>query len=303
MKNIFKILFVCSFFILFSCSSDDTAPNDGQAITETKTIVGYQETTQSNSKNGDIETIKTGSIIDNKYTDWSRDVYIDGNLFNSENGDEFIYENNRIVKHSSPSSDVGVKHFYYNETNQLKGIFWKFSDHHQESYERYYRIIHISDSEVYFESLHDNYDNPNASFNRIILHFDEDDNIVKAGYDQDLDGVMDISSSFEYQDNNLVTINHHNGNTYQMSYTDKINTKLFLRDNSYSKKTHRILCAQIYNLHNHSTRLFDLSYNLSTESLVNNVYEFEENGFYNKKIEVENLPEATITRTEEYFFE
>lgn len=58
---------------------------------------------------------------------------------------------------------------------------------------------------------------------------------------------MDYQNKFTYDvNNNLTKLEMENGTTANISYSTIKNTKSFVLDNSFGKRTRRLLCSEVY---------------------------------------------------------
>ncbi|MDR6300274.1 hypothetical protein [Mesonia maritima] len=303
MKN---ALIILSAFILFSCNSDDDDDDDDVDSTtnptvSSLTINSFKETIDRPAIDGyeSYKEITAGDIVQNKFMNYTVETYFDDELKEDNQYNYFIYQNEKTTEFYpiSEKTQGTTQQLFYDNNSKLSGIYW-------EKINRYYRIIHNGNNIDYFERLTGSLENPNTEvIIRHILKFDNNDNVIKAGIDQDLDGVMDFENKFIYDEsNNLTTIEMANGTTVNISYSSIKNTKSFVLDNSFGKRVRRLFCSEVYgssmteaieNLE-HSTHLTnkDLSSAISIETNQANFYtKYQREGYEN------------ATHTIEFFFE
>src|SRR5690606_2665437 len=125
----------------------------------------------------------------------------------------YFYQNDNLVK-LIELQDYDIKHFYYDSNNNLIGIHWN-----KNEADIYYRIIHPATNVSFFEKVTLPHDDPNTEImRRHIVQFDENDNIIKAGLDNNKDGIMDYENLFSYDENgNITHIELHNGQTANLA--------------------------------------------------------------------------------------
>lgn len=111
--------------------------------------------------------------------------------------------------------------------------------------EQNFRFIYINNY-VYFERiLNYSYDDINAvPYNRIILEFNSNDEVISAGYDYNFDGVPEQINTFQYSDDNLTNVVFSNGDILNFSYSSIVNTYNYLWENGIGKKNHRVLVGE-----------------------------------------------------------
>ncbi|WP_121665524.1 hypothetical protein [Mesonia aquimarina] len=295
-------LIIFSAFILFSCNSDDDI-NSPENPSESSLIVSsYKETINrpAVNENESFKELTVGDILQNKFTNYTIESYINDELMDSNNHKHYEYKNNQLINfYPQSEADLETKQqLFYDENQSLTGIYWEKTD-------RYYRIIHKDDNIDYFEWLSGPFDDSNTEVSiRFILKFDENDNVVRAGIDRDLDDIMDFENKFTYdENNNIVQLEMHNGKTISPSYSTIKNTKSFVLDNSYGKRVRRLFCSQVYanSVDFESIIGLEHSTNLRTDQVSSALsLETNETGFYTK-YQKEHYENSTYTI--EFFFE
>lgn len=298
---------ILSFAFLFnSCSKEDPQDNTPEEQTELK-LSSYKYTYDRQSPDGGTyQRIRTVNLIDEKFTDFTEERYLNGELVYTESLSQFIYENNfpKKVLNGTQIDDPEAPaylNFFYNDVQQLIGFHW-------ESNNRYYRISYPQENIVFFDALDGTLDDPDAQIiRRSISEFDQHDNIIRAGRDNDLDGVIDANreNHFTYdQNHNLTSIVLYNGETHNATYSDKKNTYNVILDNSYSKKIRRIVMSEAFSfMSSIESSIFErYSHYLSNQQLSENTYEFVED-FYTKQTHVFYDSDSEFTITNEFFIE
>lgn len=295
MKNLILLLLLS---ILFSCTSDDQNELIDESNNEL-TFTSYSEVYNRPEDNGieNFQQIKTGQIIDGKFQDYQFQTLLDNEILSENNFEEYVYDNGKLVSFypKDEADDATSQDLFYDNENNLTGFYW-------ERVDRYYQVIHEENNIDYFQILTGSFDDQNSEIStRYILEFDEYDNVIKAGQDQDLDGIMDYENKFSYdENNNLIEIELSNGETTNLSYTEIKNTKSYILDNSFGKRTRRLRCSELFgnsyaNFDN--LKALNISKNLSNDE-VNASLELQtdENNFYTKRtIESDDTAQATVT--------
>lgn len=167
--------------------------------------------------------------------------------------------------------------------------------------------MHTSTNSCFVEDVSLPYDDPNTEIlQRKILVFDDNENVLRAGWDSNLDGVMDGENNFQYDEiNNLISGQINDEDSFSISYSSFIDTSKYLGEKTFGKKMLRILWAQL--LIGNSAAIFKnlaLSYHLSVEEAQKHSFETLENGFYFKKT-TDSVEQQDFERmsTIEYTFE
>lgn len=147
----------------------------------------------------------------------------------------------------------------------------------------YYRFVNPSADVVYSEKLTLAYDNPATQIvYRNILVFDADDNVVKAGKDENLDGTIDAGreNNFVHQQGDLTGAQFYNGTSRTFDYSAIVDNMGVLDDNSYGKRVRRAVCAENYAWLWQDG--FSQSRHLPAEAALQHSYVVPDNGFYKK---------------------
>ncbi|TXK73081.1 hypothetical protein [Mesonia sp. K4-1] len=308
MKNLIAFF---GLLALFSCSADDddNSSNDiNEDTQENISIISYEKIMQSTIENSadnstiNFKLIFNGDLTHNKYTHYTREEIFNGVAQTQETFNHFTYQNNN-VKTCFPfdNNDENQKReFYYNNDEELIGVSLG-------NVSRYYRITESENNNYYFEVLSTSNDDPNADIlSRRILVFDEHDNVIKAGRDNDKDGIMDNENNFTYDENhNLIKIETDNGESKSFTYSNIKNTESYVLDQSYFKKIRRLQCAEVYAATIKDIEKLNHSPYITTEESESATFEIHENGYFKSKTwenEMTN-PESTSQTTLTYFFE
>lgn len=216
-------------FLLFACSND----SDVKSNESTTEMIRYEEHVKSVSQDASIPTyekIAINNLQNGKLFSVTHEVFLNGaSQGTSGTNQHYFYKNNLL---SSVVFDNDVRGFYYNGKNELIGADRKLTGN------IYYRFVHQSDKVVFCEKLDLPYDDSSAKIShRYILEFDDNNNVVKAGLDSDLDGVMDYVNQYFYDNDNLVSAQMSNGNSHTYDYSSVINNFNVLDDNTFGKKS------------------------------------------------------------------
>jgi hypothetical protein len=281
----------------------------------------------SSDKNDPIseETLPSGPVIDGFKNSYSGDpIDPSGSTVNSyttgvvENNQilRVVEEDNTLIEYTYNAANLvekyfkffagerNVKDYFYDNQNRLIGINWSID----VNAFRFYRISYPSGNTCYFELISLPYDDPNTELGiRRILKFDNNDNIIEAGEDSDLDGNIDEPNIFNYDSQgNLMSGQIPNGENFSISYSSIIDTESYLEDKTFGKKMLRILNAEIYASNNPYFLLKDNehSYNITLEESLRSSYETLENNFFFKRTKISNEnPNLIQTYTLEYTFQ
>ncbi|SDJ13501.1 hypothetical protein SAMN04487935_0021 [Flavobacterium noncentrifugens] len=266
---------------LAGCSKDDDASSqksemDYYTVTNTiGTIPGYIDIVKN--------TVKDNKLVLQTMT--------------NNNGEEsitvqYIYNGGKLslVK----TTYISDENFYYDSAGRLIGI----SSINNYGENDYYRFVHVSDRLVFAEILDGPYSDADVHiYNRAILEFDADDNVSKAGFDNDLDGQMDYPAYYSYDNRgNVVSVQFNNGETMPYEYSDVWNNVNILNANTYGKRGWRLKDA-----FNFAGGLFSNCPNLFAYDLTKDSYEVLPGGFYKKKTHVRDAAQQWIVTTEFFF--
>lgn len=299
MKNV--ILFGFAFLFLISCSNDDSSVD--RNLDPVVAIAGYKITSDTNELDWKVVTI--GEVINNKLVSETKENFQAGLSQGAPSAiSQYFYDGevlaSTIVHHStSVGNIVDTKYFFYDSEQNLVGINWEYGEDTS-----YYRCIHVSNTVVYFEKITLPYDNSSAQVqHRNIIEFDQNDNVIKAGRDNDLDEVTDSQYQYFYANGNLMSVQKPNGTVQAFVYSNVVDNFSILKENSYGKKVLGLLNSEGY-AHFFEDDINRQSRNLLTEDLLAETYEVLENNYYKKKTLVQylegfNLHNVTVT---EFFF-
>ncbi|GGD14642.1 hypothetical protein [Flavobacterium orientale] len=308
----FIYLFVSVFFVL-SCSEEN-----GNTLNQftNQTITGYTFVTESiYQDNPDIQSYKkinTGTVVNNKITTVTSETFFNG-ISNGVNlAYEYIYDNSgRIQSHiiyGGPEIDVKYDFFY--ENNLVVAM-----DKHFLGGVLNYRVVNPSQNVVYFEKLTESHLNPAAqALFRHIVHFDQNQNIIKAGRDNNFDGVMDNENNFVYQNNNLISAQFPDVTT-TYEYSPIINTDSFLHLSSFGKLNYLVMCAEQFSTPNYNSSYFNtesygrsnINFNLSVGQSLEGTITVNNQNFIQSKVKTTQISTEEFngqnTETTTYFFE
>lgn len=294
MKKIFLFLLA---FLALSCNSDDTL-NENQNSNVIYSC--YKITSLSVYDDGvtpENKSILVGNIVNNKFISETIEFYTDNvSQGNPEIRKQYFYSNDLLTRIEFNNE---IKEFYYDAEQNLVGLTWNISGSYN-----YYRFVHISQYLVYFEKISLPYNDINTQvISRKIIEFNNSNDIIKAGLDNNLDMVLDSYYEYTYLNGNIIQSKDNNGVIKNYNYSNVINNKYILEINSFGKKALNIFNSEayVYNLDiiNKYSRFLDAD-TFSTSS-----YEIFNNNYFSKEIKIEHLPSYNIlnTTTTEYFFE
>lgn len=301
MKYVFSI--VVLFF--FSCSTDSETENIN---TETQ-ISSYKITINSQSTDADFpyngQTIYNGIVQNGKITEVNNEFFLNGIGQGVNVNVSLSYLDDLLISHMDHNSVDGspkVRNFYYDSNSKLICSTMIINGE-----ELYYRFNHVSDNLVYFEKITLPYNDVDAQIQRRYIAVFEGDDIVQAGLDYNLDGVMDNVNHFQYSNGNLVLATN-STQSIATDYSNVINNINVLYDNSYGKKNKRITCIEAFSFSDVSSVPASFSKNLTNDELLGATYEIHPSNYYHTKSNSSvvgppaNSFNATITQTTEFFF-
>lgn len=285
-------------FVFQSCESDSSEGSNHQTV-----ITGYTVTRDSQFTNvsGGLSTSKsitTFLMNNNRLLSGSMEVFIDGVSTGVSTIIDYTYQDSLLTSVDEPQNG-GRREFYYDANSKLIGV--KMTFYQQD---RFYRLVYLTNNVVYLERISAPYNDMAAQIlRRNIVVFDNDDNIVQAGVDMDLDGVVENVNTYTYSDNNLVNANL-NGNLHTFQYSTMINNKGYIKDATFGKRNLRLINAELYSYGIIQSPEFDYlnSQNLLSSEINNGTDEVRSDNFVKKHISTELFPEGATVTTTEYFF-
>lgn len=290
---------ICMIFFLASCSSDGNSSSslDSQ-------ITGYE--LRSKSVFEDVgtptyETVTIGNLQNGKLFSETVESFIgDVSQGNPVTTQTYFYNGDLLASQIDHHGYERVRDFYYDEANRMVGAKMTLDGSSVNNY----RIVHVSESIIYFEKTSLPYNDPAATIlSRNIIEFDENDNIIRAGRDADLDGIAENQNQFSYINNNLVSITKYNGTVQNFDYSNVIDSFLVLNDKSYGKKNLRIIESEEYVALSQQAKF--QSKNVLSQDLLDYTYAVLGTNFYKKKTVVRNSiePAGQNIITTEFFFD
>jgi len=219
-------------FIFASCSSDD-APTPAPFANNTNAVFDYYTVEMNTVGTNPAHTFrefKTANLLDGKFFSETNEQFINGVSQGQSTNQHYFYENNRLVKRAY---DDDVRDFFYDTQGRLIAVNWQYG----LATNLYYRFVYNADT-VFFERLSLAYDNPaTQTLGRIILEFDANDNVSKAGIDSDLDGNSNSFHTFDYNaNNNLIAAHNSDGSVANFAYAPIKDNFAQLAFNTYGKK-------------------------------------------------------------------
>ncbi|MDC8003496.1 hypothetical protein POV27_05500 [Aureisphaera galaxeae] len=289
---------------LTACSSDDSSSaSSEQEQNLPPTITSYTASVLFEPDDPEIavrELVSTGIFEENKLTALSEQLFIEGEPQEARISRKLTYTNGLVTLFERRDQDI--LEMIYDELGNMTAINWSI-----QGSERFFRFVHLSDTEVYFEVISLPHDDPQTEVGqRIILRFDASDNVIAAGKDLDLDGIMDAENQFSYTNNSLTQITLASGETFNYEYTEILDSFVYMYDQAIGKKINRILCAELY-AGASADGIFACQNSefISTIALTENDYETGSNNFFTKRTNVSAMQNNTGTQTEvvEFTFE
>lgn len=200
-------------------------------------ISGYKVTINSQSTDANYpytgETIINGVVQNGKLLEINNEFLLNGVSQGLNINSSLDYQDGLLVSYLdylTYDSTSRVRKFYYDENSKLvESKLLVYGEEH------YYRFNYLSENVVYFEKITLPYNDSNAQIiYRNIAVFDGDD-IIQAGNDINLDGVMDQINNFQYSNGDLV-LAYNDNETLMFNYSNVMNNMNILLDNSYGKK-------------------------------------------------------------------
>lgn len=302
----FLNLFVFLFLFIVSCSEDDSSFDD--EFFSNVSISSYKITSDSENyepSQWSFKTITVGEVINNKIISETSQYFQNGiSLGAAVPTLQYFYDGNLLVSTvkngtSTEVEDIDTKHFFYDENQNLVGINWEY-----KGGIAYYRLVHMSSSMVYFERINLPYNDSSVQIqSRHIIEFDQNNNVIIAGNDNDLDGVISNKYQYSYFNGNLISVKKPNNTILTFEYSNVIDNFSVLREHSYGKKNLALFNSEYYAVFNENNPSLQ-SLNLSTTDLANDSYEVLTNNYYKKKTVVEDtgINNFSLITVTEFFF-
>ncbi|WP_291274361.1 hypothetical protein [Flavobacterium sp.] len=301
-----KCFFLILVVLINSCESVE---NNSFAIQSNYSeISGYKVTINSQSTDANYpytgETIINGVVQNGKLLEINNEFLLNGVSQGLNINSSLDYQDGLLVSyldHLTYDSTSRVRKFYYDENSKLVGSkLLVYGEEH------YYRFNYLSENVVYFEKITLPYNDSNAQIiYRNIAVFDGDD-IIQAGNDINLDGVMDQINNFQYSNGDLV-LAYNDNETLMFNYSNVMNNMNILLDNSYGKKNKRIICIGSFS-YSVLTNLPYFSNHLLEADLASATYEVYPSTFFHTKTVSQTFGPPSISfngtsvETTEFFF-
>jgi|GEM_PF-4851149 len=275
------ILFLAT-FSLISCSNDDDILNE--ETNAPLVIILNQKTETLHETSTDSLQLKievTGNIIENKSQNLKEQTYNHGNLVSDTLHTIFEYDTNNNLT-MSHAIGKNLYRLYYSTENKLTQINWK-----PEGFGTtiYYKITELPNNLIQYDRYEEPFTNPDAPISyRILLEFNDNEEVITAGYDTNFDSKLDSISTFTYDNGNLISFTNAVGEDSYISYSNIIDTKSFIARESFGKKELNILHSELYIRprvdYFESSSLF---YNVPQSSTETSSFNIHSSGYYHKK--------------------
>jgi hypothetical protein len=287
-----KLLSIALLLGAFSSCSNDDGNNASGNSGVMQYYISRSVTSYSDPGMPVHQSIFRRNIVNNKLFSFST---IDPVTFQEATFQDYHYTSDKLT---SMGGGYSNEDYYYDAQGRfMASNFW---DDTMQEYHR--RIVYQPNNVVYVEMLTHAYDDPAAQIlNRYITEFDANDNLIKAGPDANLDGIMDAVNVFHYTNNNLTSSEIQDGRTFTYSYSAVLNNFAVLDNNTYGKKMSRLLYANSYagpyemNLPQHSI-------NLPLETVQSGNYEVLGNGLFKKSTVTSVFEGGQNLNVTEFFF-
>lgn len=229
-------------FIFASCSNDDSPvpmpiANNSNRVFDHYTVALNIAGTNPNHT---FRTFTTANLLDGKFFSETEEQFINGVSQGEFTNQRYFYENDLLVKRAY---DDDVRDFFYDAQGRLIAVNWQYGT----VTNRYYRFVY-NGNKVFFERLSLAYNHPATQIqDRVILEFDANENVTKAGRDTDLDGNFNAYNAFDYSaDNNLTVVHKDDGATFNIGYSPIKDNFAQLAFNTFGKKNLMVYQAECY---------------------------------------------------------
>ena len=297
MKKVFILVFTSLLFI--SCTSETSK---SVATPPLPVFMGYKitdvVTSASNPSLITSQTIINGTLQNDKFYSETSEVIYNG-VSQGVFSDQYYFYVNDLLDHRI--GGTGTTYFYYDSNNQLIGATRISSNGNLNE-----RYVYNANNIVYCESINLPYNNANAVVShRNILQFDANNEVIAAGPDSNLDGIMDTVNNFSYANDNLMSISYYDGTVQTFNYSTVIDNLNLITQNSYGKKVMRLICSDSFR-----GLTYDLKYskNILTQDIPLANYQVLPTNYYQTKTVTQNINnpqngyQGIDTNTIQFFF-
>lgn len=281
--------------LFFSCSGDDGNP---VATNSTDLIFDHYTVETTFNDGSGLKQFTTANLQNQKFFSETSEALLNGQSQGQSTAQHYFYENGLLAKRIYPED---VRDFFYDSQGRLIALNWRHDTN--LSIQQFYRFVYASENVVYFEWLTLPYSDPGTAINRrIIIVLDSNSNITEAGYDAQLDGVMDAPLRFGYDNrDNLSSITNPDGEQVAISYAELKDNFAKLTMNTYGKRNFVIYQAECY-----VARSLDLlrhSPNLRTTDIQESVIEAGPEQYYSRKTRNFLLSDGNASEVTTFYFQ
>lgn len=286
-------------YSLVSCSNDSNSDSNAEAqITgyEVRSKSVFQDVTLPSFEQVTIGNLEHGKLYSETVENFSNGIS-QGSPITTQT---YFYNGDLLVSQIDTHGYDRVRDFYYDASDRMVGAKMTLNG----SVVNYYRFVYVTDNIIYFEKIALPYNDPATTIlSRNIIEFDGNDNIIKAGRDANLDGIVENQNLFSYVNNNLASITKADGTVQNFDYSNVIDSFMVLNDKSFGKRNLRIVESEDYVAISTLTRFQSL--NVLSQDLINYGYAVLSTNYYKKKtvIRASTEPAGQNTTTTEFFFD
>lgn len=287
--------------LFFSC--DDTQNTPASPITNNENAVfDHYTVAYTRTHNNSAETngsFITAHLQDGRFFSETYEEFVNGQGQGQTTTQPYFYENDRVVKVVYDQNNQ--RHFFYDDQGRLSGIDAWF----ELGMGGFYRFVYLDAQKVFFERMSLPYGADGAVVqNRIVLEFDGQDNIVKAGRDADLDGVANWYHNFTYDAaDNLTAVHEYGGTALNIAYAPIKDNMAQIAQRTFGKKNLLVYQAECYaNLQLEALRH---SPDLRMADTQDNLIEVQAVPYYFRKTHTQTMPDfdAVDTTVTTFYFE
>lgn len=285
--------FAIAFLIFSFISCNDSDDSVVESVSEELVIISETLTTTYNSNSNNTQLIYNTTIEDNK----RRNSTLTENSETVQNRNYIYNTADLLIGRDFVNSDNDDYEYNYDANNELSEIVY----HLNNTTAKYYRIVKQTDNVYFQEWINLPFNDPDTEINRrLIVEFDNNDNIIKAGVDNDKDGNYDSFRTFVYSENqNLTEIIDEEGQSFTFEYSTIKNTEYYITAQTFGKRNlnlHNSEAFALININN-ITLKYASAYVANAEINDNNyIFELFENGYFKKRTSVIPLNNGTETK-------
>ncbi|WP_313804414.1 hypothetical protein [Flavobacterium sp.] len=301
LKRVFVLFGIV--LVLQSCQNDPVEIQNSDVV-----ITGYQIVNESEyTGEGGAHTataITTAVLNNNKLQSLNLEVFADGSTVSTDvTFTQFNYQNDLLISRikTGTSGVLEETYFYYDSNSRLVG--GKIALYGAEDF-GYWRFVYQSENQVLVQRGNAMYDDPTAEFyTKVIVNFDENDNIESYQRVDEISGIYDSLVSNVFVNDNLVSSSY-NGVNSSFQYSPIVNNMNYIEERTYGKRSLMLINAPGFGtMDSENNVAFTNPKNLSFVQGNEATYTIGSNGFILSQVSTTDEYDVTSVKTITYYFE